>query len=204
MRVFSRRVQIHAPCATVRDVAGRKQNGMEEGKELFKTGGLAKVARPSSIRGVKERLLADYRQDHKGILERLERTAAGYNTDQLLTLIVEDMLYSSEDLQATLLMLENEGSLKDNASLTITRANLLRLVADIVAKKKELAQKSGEVDLNAPAFMLFQKLCFERLTEAMESLKLDQETRGLLLSDWGARMKDWDKDLRRMLKELDE
>ena len=171
--------------------------------ELVKAGG-REPARLNSIRGVKERLLADYRLDHQGILEKLERTAAGYNTDQLLTLIIEDVLNSSEDLQGTLLMLENEGSLKDNANLTVTRANLLRLAADIAARKKELAQKSGEVDLNAPAFMLFQKLCFERLTEAMESLKIDQETRNLLLSDWGGRMKDWDKDLRRMLKELDE
>jgi hypothetical protein len=47
------------------------------------------------------------------------------------------------------------------------RGNLLKAVADIVTKRKELNQKAADIDLNGPAFMLFQKMCFERMVDVL-------------------------------------
>ena len=108
--------------------------------------------RLSSMRDVKQALLKEHRKYRKGILDQLERSSTGFNTDQLQNLIIEDMLLSTEDLQGASLLLENEGNLKDASAISIKRADLLKLVSDIVSKKRELSQRSGEVDLNSPAF----------------------------------------------------
>lgn len=157
----------------------------------------------SSMRELKTKLLAEHRRYQSGILQKLEYTSTGFNTDQLLNLIVEDMLNSTEDLQATSLMLESEGSLKDASAISIRRADLLKLIAEIVSKKKELNQRSGEVDLNSPAFCIFQKLCFDKMVDSMEEMNIDPETVNLLLTSWQTKMKDWGKELKRALKELD-
>lgn len=158
----------------------------------------------SSLRGLKRRLLREYRSENKGIIEQLEKSAAGYNSDQLINLIIEDMLQSTEDLQGTSLMLENEGNMRDASAITIKRADLLRLVADIVSRKKELNQRSGMVDLNSPAFFIFQKLCFDKMVEVMEEMNLDVEMMNLLVTGWQEKMQTWDKDMKRALKELEE
>lgn len=160
--------------------------------------------RLSSMRDVKQALLKEHRKYRKGILEQLERSNTGFNTDQLQNLIIEDMLLSTEDLQGASLLLENEGNLKDASAISIKRADLLKLVSDIVSKKRELSQRSGEVDLNSPAFCIFQKLCFDKMVESMEELKIESEMVNLLLTRWQAKMKDWGKELKRALKDLDE
>ena len=158
----------------------------------------------SPIRKVKSQLLAGYRAQRASILDRADRTAAGYNTDQLMQLILEEMLFSTEELQGDKLFLENEGNITASATLTIRRNELLKMIGELVNKTKELKQKSGEVDLNSPAFMIFQKMCFEKLIEVLDELKIDRETVNLLLSGWQERMIDWDKELKKTLKEMEE
>ena len=101
-------------------------------------------------------------------------------------------------------MLESEGNVQNASAITIKRADLLRLVADIISKRKELNQRSGEVDLNSPAFCIFQKLCFDKMVDSMEEMNLDTEMINLLLSRWQSKMKDWGKELKRALKDLDD
>lgn len=50
----------------------------------------------------------------------------------------------------------------------VKRSELLKAVADIIAKKKELNQRASDIDLNSPAFMLFQKMCFDKFMESLE------------------------------------
>lgn len=162
------------------------------------------ISRLSSLRDIKQKLLADHRKYRKGILDRVERSNVGFNTDQLLNLIIEDMLNSTEDLQGSMLMMESEGNMKDASILTIKRADLLKLVAEIVSKKKELSQRSGEVDLNSPAFCIFQKLCFDKMVESLEEMKTDPEMLNLILTRWQGKMKNWGSELKKALKDLEE
>ncbi len=157
----------------------------------------------STVSDLKKQLLARHRAQKKGIIERLDRGESGFNTDQLLNLIVEDMLEASEDLQGTSLFLEKEGDLSSSSAVIIKRADLLRLIADIVSRKKELSQRSGEVDLNAPVFRIFQKLCFDKMAESLEELKVEAELVNLILTRWQGKMKDWDRELRKALREID-
>lgn len=177
---------------------------MEKNEQIFKNPYEAKpVQEVSQMRGIKKRMLNAYRQENAGIMERLEKSPAGYNTDQLLNLIIEEMLNSTEELQGTSLVLESEGNLKDASTVTISRANLLKLIAEIVSRKKELHQRAGEIDLNSPAFFLFQKLCFEKMVEVFENLRIDNEMVSSVLTLWQDKMQHWDRDLRDMLKDLD-
>ena len=125
------------------------------------------IGKMSSMRNIKTKLLAEHRRHNQGILQKLERTSTGFNTDQLLNLIVEDILNSSEDLQATSLMLESEGNVQNASAITI-------------------------------------KLCFDKMVDSMEEMNLDTEMINLLLSRWQSKMKDWGKELKRALKDLDD
>ena len=175
---------------------------MQDNDHVAITG--APVTKMPALHDMKKRLLSSYRSNNPGILDKLEKTSAGFNVDQLMNLIMEDLLNSTEDLQATTLFLEGEGNLRDASAITIRRADLLRVIADIAGKKKELIQRAGEVDLNSPAFMMFQKICFDSLVSAMEELKISPEMVGMLINKWQEQMKDWDKRLKKQLKELED
>ena len=158
----------------------------------------------SPIRSAKSQLLREYRAQRASIIDKADRTNAGYNSDQLMNLILEEMLYSTEELQGDKLFLESEGNIQASATITIRRNELLKMIGELVNKTKELKQRTGEVDLNSPAFMIFQKMCFEKMVEVMDDLKLDRETASLLVSGWQEKMLDWDKELKKTLKEMEE
>lgn len=157
----------------------------------------------SPIREMKEKIISEYRKKNQSIVEKLERTAAGYNTDQLLTVIMEEILMTYEDALGNVLLLENNGDLSAASNVSFKRTELLKSVAEIASRKKELNQKNGEVDLNSPVFCTFQKICFEKMVLALQEVKMSPEMVNLFLSSWQDKMKNWDKELKAALKELE-
>jgi len=157
-----------------------------------------------SMMAHKGKLLGAFREVRKGILDKIEPVNGGYNMDQLLNLIVEELLLMTEDLKSNSLVLESEGMVKDGSIIDLKRADLLKLVSEIVTRRKELFQRSGEVDLNSPVFTLFQNMCFTRMVDSMEELNVEKELMRLVLLKWKEKMSDWGKDLKRQLKELDQ
>lgn len=158
----------------------------------------------SPVSATKQRLLAEYRKSHPAIFDQVEKTAAGFNTDQLLSAIIGDFLFSSEELFGNILLSESNGDIQGASNIIYKRADLLKLAADIVSKKKELNQRNGEIDLNSPAFMIFQKICFEKLILALQEVKVEQEMINLILSAWQEKLQTWDKELKQALKDLEE
>ena len=71
-----------------------------------------------------------------------------------------------------------------------------------MAKRKELNQRASDVDLNSPAFMLFQKLCFDKMMETLTDLSLDEEMVSLIVSGWSKKMENWGKELKNKLDEM--
>ena len=71
-----------------------------------------------------------------------------------------------------------------------------------MAKRKELNQRASDVDLNSPAFMLFQKLCFDHMMETLTELNLDEEMISLITTKWGSAMQGWGKELKNKLDEM--
>ncbi len=96
----------------------------------------------------------------------------------------------------------DEGELHDSTAVTIKRADLLKTIADILVKKRELNQKDADVDLNSPAFQIFQKICFNKMTTVLEELSFDSEMKQLILGKWSIAMRDWGKELQNELKEI--
>lgn len=158
----------------------------------------------SPIREMKEKIISEYRKKNQSIVDKLERTAAGYNTDQLLTVIMEEILMTYEDALGNVLILESNGDLQAASNISFKRTDLLRSVAEIASRKKELNQKNGDVDLNSPVFCTFQKICFEKMILALQDVKISPELINLFLSSWQEKMKNWDKELKSALKELEE
>lgn len=157
----------------------------------------------SDINEYRDALVEQYHdQGHKSVLHKMRQEGEDLTMDEILGLIAEEILEGGEDILGTQLLLANQGDLLNSTAAIMKRSELLKAVADIVAKRKELNQRASDIDLNSPAFMLFQKLCFDKLVLALEDLKIDQEMVSLIVSNWSSLMKDWGKELKQKLEEM--
>lgn len=157
----------------------------------------------ADVNAYRETLVEQYRErGHKSVLSRVKEGGSEVTSDEILGDIIEEILEGGEDLLGTQLMLAEEGNLTDATVVTVKRGELLRSVAEIVAKRKELNQRASDVDLNSPAFMLFQKLCFDHMMETLTDLSLDEEMVSLIVSGWSKKMENWGKELKNKLDEM--
>ena len=76
------------------------------------------------------------------------------------------------------------------------------MIADILAKKRQLNQKDADIDLNSPAFMIFQKMCFDKMMQALKECGLQNQMIRIVLNKWSNLMSDWGKQLKKALLEL--
>ena len=156
----------------------------------------------SDINAYKDSLVDFYRSNgHAGVLDRLKQDG-NVTSDEILGMIIMEILEGNEDMLGTQLMLAEEGNLQGSTTVVVKRGELLRSVADIVAKRKELNQKASEIDLNSPAFTIFQKLCFDKMVKALEDLNIDNEMVNLIVTRWSQNMSDWGKELKAKLEEM--
>lgn len=146
-------------------------------------------------------LLRQYRRKHKGILDKVKEGQAT-NSDELMNLIVEDLLEESQIFYGNSLVFTEEGNLRDATAISLKRTDLLKMIADIVAKKRQLNQKDADIDLNSPAFMIFQKMCFDKMMQSMKDSKVEDELIRIILNKWTSAMKDWGRELKRALQDL--
>lgn len=146
-------------------------------------------------------LLREYRRKHKGILDKVKDGQA-QTSDDLMNLIVEDLLEESEIFYGNSLVFTEEGNLRDATAISLKRTDLLKMIADIIAKKRELNQKDADMDLNSPAFMIFQKMCFDKMMDSLKESKVQDQLIRIILNKWTASMKDWGKELKKALQDL--
>ncbi len=158
----------------------------------------------SDIGAYKDALVDSYRsKGHIGVLDKIKQNG-NVTSDEILGMIILEILEGGEDMLGTQLMLAEEGNLQGSTSVVVKRGELLRSVADIVAKRKELNQRANEIDLNSPAFTIFQKLCFDKMIMALEDLKVDKEMINIIVTKWSQYMLNWGKELKAKLDEMAE
>jgi hypothetical protein len=102
----------------------------------------------------------------------------------------------------TQLMFAEEGNLQMSTATIVKRSEILKAVADVVAKRKELNQRASDIDLNSPAFMLFQKLMFDKMVSTLEELNIDEEMISLIVQKWSIKLQNWGKELKQKLEEM--
>ena len=148
-------------------------------------------------------LVEQYREKgHKSVLQRVKEGGNDVTSDEILAGIIEEILEGTEDMLGTQLMLTEEGDFSNSTLVTVKRGELLRSVAEIVAKRKELNQRASDIDLNSPAFMIIQKLCFDKMTDTLTELNLDEEMISLIIANFGQKMSTWGKELKNKLDEM--
>ncbi len=157
----------------------------------------------ADINAYRDVLVEQYRENgHSSVLEKIRNGGNDVTSDEILGSIIEEILEGGEELLGTQLMLAEEGDLSNSTAVVVKRSELLRSVAEIVAKRKELNQRASDIDLNSPAFMLFQKLCFDKMMETLTDLNLDEEMISLIVTNFGQKMSTWGKELKQKLDEM--
>lgn len=157
----------------------------------------------ADVNTYRDTLIEQYREKgHKSVLAKVKGGGNEVTSDEILGDIIEEMLDGTEDMLGTQLMLTEEGDLTNSTVVTVKRNESLRSVAEIVAKRKELNQRASDIDLNSPAFMLFQKLCFDKMMDTLKDLNIDEEMISLIISGFAKKMELWGKELKRKLDEM--
>ena len=155
----------------------------------------------SDINSYRDDLIDKYRDSHRSVLKNIKQKS-DITSDEILSIIIEEILQGGENMLGTQLLFEQQGNLQMSTATILKRSELLKSVADIVAKKKQLNQRAADIDLNSPAFMLFQKMVFDKFMETFEELNIDPEMVNLIVSGFQKRIKNWGKELKAKLEEL--
>lgn len=157
----------------------------------------------ADVNAYRDSLVEEYRDSgHRSVLARVKQADENTTSDELLGLIIEEILEGGEDMLGTQLMLAEEGNLSGSTATIVKRSELLKAVADIIAKRKELNQRAADIDLNSPAFMLFQKMCFDKFVKVLEDLNVDDEMISLIVKNFSRAMSNWGKELKQKLEEM--
>lgn len=155
----------------------------------------------NNLQDYRKFLLQEYRKSNKGILDKVKEGKA-QTSDDLMNLIVQDLLQQAQMLYGNSLIFTEDGNLKDATTVSLKRSDLLKMIADILAKKRELNQKDADIDLNSPAFMIFQKMCFDKMMQSLKECGLQNQVIRIALNKWMDLMSDWGKELKKALLEL--
>lgn len=159
----------------------------------------------ANINDYKESLIEKYRESgHRSVLDKVKQADENTTSDEILGLIIEQILQGGENLLGTQLMLQEQGNLQLSTATVVKRAQILKSVADVVAKRKELNQRASDIDLNSPAFMIFQKLMFDKMVDSLEELDIDEEMISLIVQKWSTKLQNWGKELKQKLQEMAE
>lgn len=157
----------------------------------------------ASVNQYRDTLVEQYRGNgHRSTLDKIRNGGDDVTSDEILGDIIMEILEGGEDMLGTQLLLAEEGDLTNSTLVTVKRGELLRSVAEIVAKRKELNQRASDIDLNSPAFLLFQKICFDNMMGALQELEIDEEMISLILTGFSKRMENWAKTLKAKLDEM--
>ena len=159
----------------------------------------------ANINAYKQSLIAQYRSNgHKSVLQKIKKSDENTTSDQILGLIIEQILQGGQDLLGTQLLLAQQGNLQMSTATVVKRSQILKAVADVVAKRKELNQRASDIDLNSPAFMIFQKLMFDKMISSLEQLSIDEQMISLIVQKWSQKMQNWGKELKQKLQQMAE
>ena len=91
-----------------------------------------------------------------------------------------------------------------STATVVKRSQILKAVADVVAKRKQLNQRASDIDLNSPAFLIFQKLMFDKMVDTLEQLSIDEQMISLIVQKWSSKLQNWGKQLKQKLQEMAE
>lgn len=159
----------------------------------------------ANINAYKDSLVANYRSNgHKSVLDKIKNADSNITSDEILGLIIEQILQGGEDLLGTQLMFAQQGNLQMSTATVVKRSEILKSVADVVAKRKQLNQRASDIDLNSPAFLIFQKLMFDKMVSSLQELGIDEEMISLIVQKWSQKMQNWGKELKQKLEEMAE
>lgn len=150
---------------------------------------------------IRERLVDAYRRKRGTILSRVAVTTGDNSVDTIITAVIQELAQETENLLGNEIMMMTAGQVDKASVVSVKRADVLDVLSKVAIRRKEAASSSA-VDLNSPAFQLFQSLCFEKLTESMEEMKISPEERQLLISKWSTKLQNWMKELRERLANL--
>jgi hypothetical protein len=153
------------------------------------------ILKKEKIFDEKSEALKKYYDGHQDLIEKMSKNPDGSTIDAILNCVITEMFKDSDDLLGNRIILTKQKNLQEANDVTAKRSSLLAKIADISLKKQEINAKTQDVDLNAPAFFLFQQICFDKLKDTLLEMQMEDEKIQVVIMKWAEKMKNWDKIL---------
>ena len=145
---------------------------------------------------LREELVKKYHKTSESLFDKIQNRPDGSNVEIIINTVLEELIKETDNLLGNELTLMQSGHIRDSSVVSVKRSDVLSIVSRVAARKHELSTLNGSVDLNAPAFQLFQQLCFDKLVVVLDKLNVDPELKQLVALKWGEEMENWDKEMK--------
>lgn len=166
--------------------------------------GLVSLDDNDDIFAYKNQLIKQHYGSSKDLISKIKSSKNGDAVQDVINVVIEEIIKESDNLLGNSLVFTKENKLHDATTVAVKRTDILETVTRIVTKQQEINQKSAKIDLNSPAFQIFQSICLDNLRTTLEQLKLENEMAQLIILKWGESMEFWEKEMKTRMGSLNE
>lgn len=145
--------------------------------------------------------IGQYYGNKESVTDRLNKSS---DISEVMDIALNEIAKTVDNLSGNEQILLNQDRLEDSTIVSVKKTEVLERLVNVASKKQDVLSKGKNIDLNSPAFKLFQSIVAEKMFEALSKYDIDNDLIKLIMKTWVASMKDWDKELKERLKGISE
>lgn len=145
--------------------------------------------------------IGQYYGKNESVVDRLNKSS---DISEVMDIALNEIAKTVDNLSGNEQILLNQDKLEDSTVISVKKTEVLERLVNVASKKQDVLSKGKNVDLNSPAFKLFQSIVAEKMLEVLNKYNIDNDLLKLIMKTWAISMKDWDKELKERLKGISE
>ncbi len=145
--------------------------------------------------------IGQYYGNKESVTDRLNKSS---DISEVMDIALNEIAKTVDNLSGNEQILLNQDRLEDSTIVSVKKTEVLERLVNVASKKQDVLSKGKNIDLNSPAFKLFQSIVAEKMFETLNKYDIDNDLIKLIMKTWVVSMKDWDKELKERLKGISE
>jgi len=158
------------------------------------------LATPQDMMQFREQLVDIYHKGSKSLVERLTKEHRN-NPETLVMALVDELVRETDTLLGNALVATHQGSLRDASVISFKRAEVLEKAIKAVQAKQVFDKERG-FDLESPFMGVVWRYFMESVKSVFVEFGMSSEVNDTFFRSLAAKMKNWKKDLKRKLDEM--
>jgi hypothetical protein len=149
----------------------------------------------------KKRLIAKHHGGSEPLVRRIK--SGEISPEEAMNAIIIDLLGETDSLKGSELLFEQDGNLRDAATVTVKRVEALEKVAKTL-HRRHLMTHEEVVNLDSPYVRLLVSWFTHKVNECLRDLKYPQEAIDVFFGKLQLLTDDWKKEVKREMQAMQE